>query len=45
MVDGKVMVHKTWEECKARVNGVSGAKYKKSLSPADEEEIILEFTE
>lgn len=42
MVDGVVQVHKTWEECKARVHGVN-AKYKKSVSPADEEEIIKEF--
>lgn len=45
MVDGEIKVHKTWDECKARVNGVSGARYKKSTSPADEEEIIKEFTE
>lgn len=45
MVGGVVQVHKTWEECKARVSGVSGAKYKKSVSPADEEEIVREFAE
>ena len=45
MVDGKIQVSKTWEECKTLVNGVSGAKYKKSISPADEEQIIKEFTE
>jgi ribonuclease HI len=45
MVDGIVQTHKTWEECKARVNGISGARYKKSVSPADEEEIIKEFVE
>lgn len=45
MVNGEIKVHKTWDECKARVNGVSGARYKKSTSPADEEEIIKEFTE
>lgn len=43
LVNGSVLTHKTWEECKTRVNGVSGAKYKKSTSPADEEEIIKEF--
>ena len=43
MVDGKIKVHKTWEECKARVHGVKNARYKKSTSPADEEEIIKEF--
>ncbi|MFA5888662.1 MAG: ribonuclease HI [Candidatus Paceibacterota bacterium] len=44
MVDGVVEVHKTWEECKKRVHGVN-AKYKKSISPENEEEIIKEFTE
>ncbi len=43
MVGGEIRVHKTWDECKARVNGVSGAKFKKSISPADEENIINEF--
>jgi viroplasmin and RNaseH domain-containing protein len=42
MVDGVVEIHKTWEECKKRVHGVN-AKYKKSISPEDEEEIIKEF--
>src|SRR3989344_4535600 len=43
-INGEIKVHKTWEECKARVNGVA-ARFKKSVSPADEEEIIREFTE
>ena len=43
MVDGVVQTHKTWEECKARVHGVPKARFKKSTSPADEEEIIREF--
>jgi len=45
MVDGEVLVHKTWEECRARVNGVPNAKYKKSVSPENEEEIVREFAE
>ena len=45
LVDGEVQVHKTWEECKARVHGVPKARYKKSVSPADEESIIREFSE
>lgn len=45
MVDSKIMVHKTWDECKARVQGVSGARFKKSVSPEDEENIINEFAE
>jgi ribonuclease HI len=44
LVDGAIVVHKTWEECKARVHGVN-AKFKKSVSPKDEEDIIQEFTE
>jgi len=44
-VDAKIQVHKTWDECKERVNGVSGARFKKSVSPQDEEEIINEFTQ
>ncbi len=44
-VGDEIKIHKTWEECKARVNGVSGAKYKKSVSPANEQEIVSEFTE
>jgi len=43
LVDSEIKVHKTWEECKARVHGVA-ARFKKSVSPADEEEIIKEFT-
>lgn len=42
-VGGVIQTHKTWEECKSRVNGVSGARFKKSVSPAEEEEIIKEF--
>ncbi|MDO8590854.1 MAG: ribonuclease H [bacterium] len=39
LVDGKVLVHKTWAECEARVGG-KRAKYKKSLSPEDEAKIV-----
>jgi DNA ligase (NAD+) len=45
MVDNEIQVHKTWDECKARVNGKSGARYKKSTSPENEEEIINEFSQ
>ncbi len=44
MVDNEIQVHKTWDECKARVNGKSGARFKKSTSPQNEEEIIEEFS-
>jgi ribonuclease HI len=42
-VKGVVEVHRTWDECKARVNGVSGALFKKSISVEDEQNIISEF--
>ena len=44
MVDGEIQTHKTWDECKARVHKVSSARFKKSVSPADEEDIIREFS-
>jgi ribonuclease HI len=45
MVDDEIQVHKTWDECKTRVNGKSGARFKKTTSPENEEEIIREFAE
>jgi ribonuclease HI len=42
-IGGVIQIHKTWEECKARVYNISGARFKKSFSPSDEEEVIKEF--
>jgi ribonuclease HI len=42
-VDGKVMTHKTWAECEARVRG-KAARYKKAISQEDEAEIIKQFS-
>ena len=42
-VGGVVMTHKTWDECKARVEGKK-ARYKKSISPEDEATIKREFS-
>ncbi len=42
-VDGVVMVHKTWDECKARVLGKK-ARYKKSISKEEEVQIIKDFS-
>lgn len=42
-VKGVVEVHKTWEECKSRVDGVSGALFKKALNAYEEEDIINDF--
>jgi len=43
MVGGIIKTHKTWEDCRVQVLGVSGAKFKKSTSPENEAEIIEEF--
>lgn len=40
VVNGSVERHDTWPDCERRVKGRSGAKFKKSTSPADEEEIL-----
>lgn len=42
LLDGRVEVHATWEECKARVDR-KPALYKKALTPAEEAEIIADF--
>lgn len=43
MVGGIIQTHATWKECEARVKGVSGTRFKKSLSVSDEAEIISDF--
>lgn len=42
-VDGVVEKHKTWDDCKRRVEGVGGAKYKKIKNLSEEEIIIREW--
>lgn len=42
-VNGTVERHQTWPDCERRVKGRSGAKFKKALSPADEEVILAEW--
>jgi len=42
-VDGAVQIHATWAECEARVKGKKAVRFKKSLSPENEQEIIREF--
>jgi ribonuclease HI len=44
-IGGKVIVDKSWQECEKRVRGVSGVRFKKSLSKSDEEKIIKEYSE
>lgn len=43
LLDGKVMTHKTWEECKARVLG-KPARFKKVFSAAEEAALVKEWT-
>lgn len=40
LVDGKPMRHATWPECDRRVNGRSGALFKKAMSPSEEADIL-----
>jgi ribonuclease HI len=35
LVDGRLMRHRTWDECRARVHGVSGARFKKCATYED----------
>jgi ribonuclease HI len=42
MVDGKINIDQTWDECKKRVHGKK-ALFKKSISKVDEENIVSEF--
>ena len=43
LVDGVPARHATWEECRARVHGVSGARWKKCTSPAEERETVVRW--
>lgn len=43
-VDGVVQTHATWKECEDRVKGKKGVRFKKSLSAADEKDIIADFS-
>lgn len=42
LLDGKIEVHKTWDECRRRVDG-KPARFRKALSAEDEKKIIAEF--
>lgn len=43
LVDGVLVKHATWTECEARVKGVRGARFKKSIHKDDEASIIKEW--
>jgi ribonuclease HI len=40
LVDGRPARHATWAECERRVKGRSGARYKKAMTPAEEDAIL-----
>jgi ribonuclease HI len=40
LVDGRPMRHANWADCERRVKGVSGARFKKAASAADEAAIL-----
>jgi len=40
LVDGEPMRHTSWADCERRVKGVSGARFKKAMSAADEAAIL-----
>jgi len=42
-VGGTVVVHKTWAECAVRVRG-KRARFKKALTPAEEAQIVAQFS-
>jgi ribonuclease HI len=44
MVDGQVQKHTTWDDCKTRVSGKAGAKFRKSISKEDEDSVVKEWT-
>jgi ribonuclease HI len=43
LVDGVAAKHATWSECERRVKGRKGALYRKTVSEADERELLLEW--
>jgi ribonuclease HI len=43
LIDGIAMRHRTWDECKERVNGVARARFRKATSDADERLILQEW--
>lgn len=43
LVDDVVQTHKTWDECKKRVEGKPHVRFRKTLTSGEEQEIIAEF--
>ncbi|MFN2378161.1 MAG: RNase H family protein [Candidatus Binatia bacterium] len=43
LVDGVALTHSTWAECERRVKGRSGARFRKTVSAADERALLTEW--
>jgi len=43
LVDGRPARHASWAECERRVKGRSGARFKKAMTPAEEEAILASW--
>jgi ribonuclease HI len=43
LIDGVAMRHRTWDECKERVNGVARARFRKATSDEEERKILQEW--
>jgi ribonuclease HI len=43
IVDGVLQKHATWTECERRVKGRAGARFRKTVSAADERELLREW--
>jgi len=43
LVNGRAMRHTTWADCERRVKGVSGARFKKAATAADEAAILANW--
>ncbi|MCX7977647.1 MAG: ribonuclease HI [Bdellovibrionaceae bacterium] len=43
LVNGQLRRHTDWPSCEAAVRGRSGARFKKAMSPAEEEEIVASW--
>ena len=43
LVNGKIEIHSNWTDCEKRVKGVKGARFKKTFSKEDEDELIKQF--
>jgi ribonuclease HI len=43
LIDGIAMRHRTWDECKERVNGVGRARFRKATSDDEERKILQEW--